>query len=205
MAERPGYWPPRRSCAAGVSGDPGWCRRQLLAGGVVLLGNARRYAPAVADRDALVFRPRPDAAAALTSRCRTAGPAALPASRLTGVLDERRELPAEPGGIPGAQIDHVLRAAQPELQRLVGTAAVQIIFHDDAILVAIGTSHEGDGLLPYRPGSPTAAVTCAVTDPARRQRQVALAYGFITGARTCRPQRRSSECRWPITASHMCA
>jgi hypothetical protein len=46
----------------------------------------------------------------------------------------------------------------------------------------------------YRTGQvlPTAAVTCAVTDAAWQHRQVALAYGFITGARTCRPQRRSS-------------
>src|SRR6266487_2512596 len=33
----------------------------------VLLNNARRDAPALADRDALVFRPRPDAAAALAA------------------------------------------------------------------------------------------------------------------------------------------
>jgi hypothetical protein len=36
-------------------------------GGFVLLDNARRDAPALADRDALVFRPRPDIAAALTA------------------------------------------------------------------------------------------------------------------------------------------
>jgi hypothetical protein len=76
-----------------------------------------------------------------------AGSAALP----DGVLNEPRELSAESIGIPRAQIDYVLRAVHSELQRLVGTTAVQIIFHDDSILVAIGISHDHDGLQPYRP------------------------------------------------------
>ncbi len=42
--------------------------RRLSAGGVVLVGDARRNAPAVTDRDALVPRPRADLGAALTSR-----------------------------------------------------------------------------------------------------------------------------------------
>src|SRR5260221_4253531 len=37
-----------------------------------------------------------------------------------------------------------------------------------AILVAIGTSHHRDGLLPYRSCSPTVAVTFAVAHAARR-------------------------------------
>jgi hypothetical protein len=38
-----------------------------FGGGFVLLNDARRDAPAVADRDALAFRPRPDTAAAVAA------------------------------------------------------------------------------------------------------------------------------------------
>src|SRR5260370_22483571 len=56
LAERPQAWP------GGVLAV-----RRLPGSGLVLLGAARGAAPAVAGRDALGFRPRPDVAAALTS------------------------------------------------------------------------------------------------------------------------------------------
>jgi hypothetical protein len=111
--------------------DPDQYHRWLLVSGVVQLGDARWDSSAVADCDALVFGPRPDTTAALTSGAGTAWLTAMPASSLTGVLDKRRELPVELGGILGAQIDFVLRAAEPELQGLIGGASVQVIFQDD--------------------------------------------------------------------------
>jgi hypothetical protein len=44
------------------------------------------------------------------------------------VVDEGRELPAERGGVLGAQIDLVLGAAQPEPHRLIRRAAIKIVF-----------------------------------------------------------------------------
>ena len=44
-----------------------WLVSGSFGGGFVLLHDARGDAPAVADRDALVFRPRPDTAAALAA------------------------------------------------------------------------------------------------------------------------------------------
>jgi hypothetical protein len=92
---------------------------RLRCGGFVLLNNARRDAAALADRDALVFRPRPDVAAALTARCGTRRPAALSASGLSGMFDVGRDLPAEPAGILLAEVDLVFRAA---VRRRAGTA-----------------------------------------------------------------------------------
>src|SRR5262249_60552924 len=96
-------------------------------GGFVLLDNARRDAPALADRDALVFRPRPDIAAALTARCGTHRPAALPPSSPAGVLDVGRDLPAEPAGVLLAEVDLVVHAAEPEPQRLIRRAFIKVV------------------------------------------------------------------------------
>src|SRR5690348_10129126 len=74
-------------------------------GGFVLLDNAGRDAAPLADRDAVVFRPRTDLAAALTARCSTCRLAALAPSRLAGVFDVGRDLPAEPAGILLAEVD----------------------------------------------------------------------------------------------------
>jgi hypothetical protein len=48
------------------------------------------------------------------------------------MLDERRKLLAQPRGVLRAQVDLVLQAAYPEVQRLVGGAAIKIVFqyHD---------------------------------------------------------------------------
>jgi hypothetical protein len=40
------------------------------------------------------------------------------------MFDERRELLTESAGVRGAEIDLVLRAAEPEPQRLIGGTAV---------------------------------------------------------------------------------
>jgi hypothetical protein len=72
-----------------------------LGDGFVLVNNAGGDAPAGADRDALVFGPCADTAAALTARC---GPVA-PLPGLAGVVDEGNELPPGRGGVLGAQID----------------------------------------------------------------------------------------------------
>src|SRR5215468_6418283 len=81
-----------------------------LGGGVVLLGHARGDTPAVADLDALILRPRPDVRAALPAGRGPPGPAPRPPAHPAGVLDERRELPAERIGVLGAQVDLVVGA-----------------------------------------------------------------------------------------------
>jgi len=86
----------------------------------VLLHNAGRDALAAADRDALVVRPRPDIAAALTAR------------RGTGcVLSQGCQLLAERPGIVLVQIDLVRGAADLEPHRLRCRAAVKIVFKRD--------------------------------------------------------------------------
>src|SRR6266542_2434911 len=82
----PAIWRVDRGMFRGVLGD---CR--LPGSGLVLPSDAGGDAPAVADRDALGFRPRPDAAAALASCCGARRRVTLSSSGLTGMLDERRE------------------------------------------------------------------------------------------------------------------
>src|SRR6266568_4860251 len=99
----------------GVLGD---CR--LPGSGLVLPGNA--------GGDALGFRPRPDAAAALASCCGARRRVTLSASGLTGMFDERREPLPEGLRVLLAEIDLVLRAAYREPHRLVGLTPIEIIF-----------------------------------------------------------------------------
>jgi hypothetical protein len=104
-----------------------------LGGGVILLSHAGGDAPA--DRDALVFGPGPDIRSALAAGCGPPGPAALPPPGPAGVGDERRELRAERGGVAGAQVDLVAGAAEPEPDRLIGRAAVEVVFQRDGYLL----------------------------------------------------------------------
>jgi len=104
---------------------------------LVLLHNARWDAPALADRDTPVFRPRADIRAALTARCGTHRPASLASSSLAGMFDVGRDLPAERAGILLIEIDLVVRAAQPEPQRLVCWASIKVVFEFDSDLCAI--------------------------------------------------------------------
>ena len=57
--------------------------------GVVLLNDGCGDTPAVADRDAMVFGPGPDLAAAFTACCGAPGPVARSAASFAGVVDER--------------------------------------------------------------------------------------------------------------------
>src|SRR5689334_20701951 len=105
-------------------GTPCWATAyqpgsRSLGGGLVLLGHARGDAPAVADRDALVFCPGPDVRAALPAGCGASGSAPLSPASPAGVFDERRELPAEHIGVFGAQVDLVVGTAEPESHRLI--------------------------------------------------------------------------------------
>src|SRR5262249_36772086 len=68
-------------------------------GGFVLLNDAYTDAAAAVDRDALIFGPCPDIAAALAA-CRSAPwPPALSFASRAGMFDERCELAAERGGV----------------------------------------------------------------------------------------------------------
>src|SRR6266487_2026026 len=96
-------------------------------GGSVLGRNACRDAPPLANRDALVLRPRPDVAAALAASRGTRRSARL-RSRHAGMVEEGRHLRAEPRGVLVAQVNFVLRAAYPEPQRLLGRTAIKIVF-----------------------------------------------------------------------------
>src|SRR5712692_3048790 len=102
-----------------------------LGGGLVLLDHAGGDPAAGADREAVVFGPRPDLAAALPAGRRPRRPARRPAARLAGVLDERRELLAEGTGVLGAQVDLVVGTAEPEPHRLIRRAAIEVIVQRD--------------------------------------------------------------------------
>ena len=120
-------------------------------GGFVLLDNARRDAPALADCDAVVFRPRTDIAAALTARCGTHRPAALSPSSLAGMFNVGRDLPAEPAGVLLAEVDLVVGAAEPEPQRLIRWASIKVVFEFDSDpLRHHGLHDSGELSAPYK-------------------------------------------------------
>jgi hypothetical protein len=105
-----------------------------LGGGLVLVNDAGEDAPALADRDALVLGPRTDVRAALAACHGPPGPAARSPPGLTGVVDERRELLTEPGGVAGTQVNLICRAINLESHRLVRRAPIKIIFELDGYL-----------------------------------------------------------------------
>jgi hypothetical protein len=102
----------------------------------VLLDDARGDAPAVADRDGMVFGPGSDIGAALAACWGTAGPTLSP-TRLAGMVDVGCELPAERLGVLGAQINLILRAVQPEPHRLIGRPAIKIVFERDGYIFCV--------------------------------------------------------------------
>jgi hypothetical protein len=118
-----------------------------FGGGFVLFYHAGRDTPAAADSYALLVRPHPDIAGALTARAGTRRPAARPPASLTGVLNKGRQLLAERPGILLVQIDLILGATDPN--RTVSSAgppsrsssSVTVTF------VAIPASIYGDGTL----------------------------------------------------------
>src|SRR5215472_10221443 len=108
-------------------------RRLAGCGGfLVLLDDAASDAPAVADRDALVFRPRADPGAALAAGGGARRPGGRFAAGLAGPADERCELAAERGGVARVQVDLVLGAAQTKAHRLVCRTAFKIVFKRDS-------------------------------------------------------------------------
>src|SRR5215471_21506564 len=122
---------------------------------LVLLHDAGGDAPAVADRDALALRPRPDAAAALPARRGTPGPAPRPPARLAGVPDEGRQLPAERRGVLAVQIYLVIRAVDPEPHRLIRRATIKIVFQRDGYLLCHPRLPDCDRLFaPYKINCP---------------------------------------------------
>jgi hypothetical protein len=99
--------------------------------GLVLLHHAGRNAAALTDRQAVVFRPGPDVTAALTARRGPPRAAGLGAAGLARVLDERRQLLPERGGVFLAQVDLILGAGEPEPHGLSRRAAIQVVFQCD--------------------------------------------------------------------------
>jgi hypothetical protein len=76
-----------------------------LGRGLVLLHHAGRDTSPFADGDAVIFRPGADIAAALAAGRAADRPMRLRSAPLAGMLDERRELLAEGGGVFGAEVD----------------------------------------------------------------------------------------------------
>ena len=95
--------PVRGGCGLAVSGS---------SGGFVLLDHAGGNPATVADRDALISRPRPNTTVALTTRCAALRPAARSPDGLAGVFGERDELLVKDSSVPGAQVDLVVSAVQ---------------------------------------------------------------------------------------------
>src|SRR5262249_23759004 len=104
--------------------------------GLVLLHHARRDPPAIADRNAVVFRPRTDVAAALPAGRGPGSPANQSSAGLAGMLDERRELLAEGAGVLAAQINLIIRALEAEPHSLVRWAAIQVVLQRDGYLLS---------------------------------------------------------------------
>jgi hypothetical protein len=80
---------------------------------LILLNHAGRDTPALADRDAAVFGPGADVGAAVAAGRRAGRAARRSAPGLAGVPDERRQLLPECGGVLGAQVDLIVRPAEP--------------------------------------------------------------------------------------------
>src|SRR5215475_2107513 len=83
----------------------------------VLPDDATGDAPAVAQRDALFFGSGPDVRAPCPGWTQSARPLPLFSASPTGVFDVGSELPAQSGGVAGVQIDLVVGATDPELDR----------------------------------------------------------------------------------------
>lgn len=112
-------------------------RRRLVVSGFVLLSHVGGDTTAIADQDAVLSRPGPDIAAALTSRRVSRRSAALSTPRLTSMSNVRRELLAQRGRVLLVQINLVLEAAQPEPDRLIRRPPDRSSSSATAIFVAI--------------------------------------------------------------------
>jgi hypothetical protein len=106
---------------------------------LVLPDDVAGDAPAVAERDALFFGPGPD----VRAPCRLDAvrrPLPLFSASPAGVFDVGGELSAESGGVAGVQVDLVVGAADPGLDRLIRRATLEIVLETTVILVAIVAS-----------------------------------------------------------------
>ena len=122
--------------------------------GLVLLHHAGWDAPALTDRDAMVFRPGPDIAAALAAGPGTPRPAGLRPPGLAGMLDERHELLAERGGVLLIQVNLIV--APPKANRIVSAAGPPSRSSSSATVTlwAISPSHLRSCLQPTHSGLP---------------------------------------------------
>jgi len=133
------YMPPMRtSCLseprpAEGGDDSGWQyrgggRHRPPRGGFVLLDNVGGDAAVAAERDALVFRPRPDVRVASTAGGSPPRLVSLTSARPAGVFEVGGKLAGESRGVAGVQIDLVVGAADPEPHDLSRRAAIKIVF-----------------------------------------------------------------------------
>src|SRR5579859_970338 len=110
--------------------------RLAPAGCVVLLGHAGGDAAALADRQAMLFRPGADITRALAAGCGPPGTARLRPPGAAGVLKVGRELLAERGGVLGVQVDLIVGAVEREPDGVLGWAAGQVVFEHDAYFLS---------------------------------------------------------------------
>ena len=98
---------------------------------VVLFHHAGRDAPALANCQAVLFRPGPDVTRALTVSRGPPGATRLRPSGSAGMRKVGLELLAERGGVLGVQVNLIVRALEREPDSLLGRAAGQIVPKDD--------------------------------------------------------------------------
>ena len=127
---RPLWRKSARPARCGTARACGWLSAPV--GCVVLLDHGGRDAPALTDRHAVLFRPGPDITRALP----VGGLPPRPARRCppvpAGMLEVGRELLGERGGVLGIQVDLIVGAFEREPDGLLGRAAAQVVFEDDA-------------------------------------------------------------------------
>src|SRR5690348_16821430 len=119
-------------CAVRFWYHAGFMALLATAGRMVLLDHSGGDAPPLTDRQTVLFRPDADITRALpvdhgpsraARRC-PPGPA--------GMLNVRRELLAQRGGVLGVQVDLIVGAVEREPDGLLGRAAGQVVVKDDA-------------------------------------------------------------------------
>jgi hypothetical protein len=99
---------------------------------VVLLNDVAGQPAALANGEAVIVGPGANLLASLSASSGGSDPAARPLrGNQPGTVHIGSKLAAEVGGVPGSQVYLVAPAVYPELHRLVGWAAGQVIFQSD--------------------------------------------------------------------------